>query len=346
MSLDQRIRIANNIYVSYPRFKEIIDAIEYCHHFSSCKDEPECMFLSGTTGVGKTRIYRTYASKYARYRNSQGATIPILATAILAPATVKAVVSKLLWEQGDPAYDKGSIGKQTIRLIGLIRDCGVQMLILDEFQHFIDRDSAKVLKTVSDWLKTLILDTNLTIILIGLPEAEQILKLKCHSQLSRKFANRCCLSPFSWQSDDGEEFRTFLHMLESQLPLESTSNLSELNLARRFYYACDGVVAYVIKLIRYGTYLALQQDKEYLDISILAVAFEKYVSADKPDKMNPFLSDEFDLPEVKKEYSGSADATNNRSKSMPKKRRDPASPSGARESSTREQQASSVLGTK
>ncbi len=57
------------------------------------------------------------------------------------------------------------------------------MLILDEFQHFIDRDSAKVLKTVSDWLKTLILDTNLPIILIGLPEAEQILQLNCHSQL-------------------------------------------------------------------------------------------------------------------------------------------------------------------
>ena len=75
------------------------------------------------------------------------------------------------------------------------------MLILDEFQHFIDRDSAKVLKTVSDWLKTLILDTNLPIILIGLPEAEQILQLNCHSQLSRRFANRCYLGPFVWQPD-------------------------------------------------------------------------------------------------------------------------------------------------
>ncbi|MEL6930221.1 MAG: hypothetical protein AAFO95_16520 [Cyanobacteria bacterium J06600_6] len=121
-------------------------------------------------------------------------------------------------------------------------------------------------------------------------------------------------------------------MLESQLPLESTSNLSELDLARRFYYACDGVVAYVMKLIRYGTYLALQQDKEYLDISILAVAFEKYVHADKPDKMNPFLSDEFDLPEIKKAHSEFTDATNNRLRSA-KKRRNP-------------QKASSVLRTK
>ncbi len=109
------------------------------------------MFLSGCTGVGKTTIYRTYASKYPRYVTCDRTVIPICAVTIPAPATVKAVVSKLLWQLGDPAYDKGSIGKQTIRLIGLIKDCGVQLLILDEFQHFIDRDSAKVLKTVSDW---------------------------------------------------------------------------------------------------------------------------------------------------------------------------------------------------
>lgn len=170
---------------------------------------------------------------------------------------------------------------------------------------------------------TLILDTNLPIVLIGLPEAEQILKLKDHSQLSRRFANRCRLSPFSWHSDSGEEFRTFLHLLESQLLLESDSNLSGLNLARRFYYASDGVVAYIMKLIRYGTYLALQQSKEQLDLSILAVTFEKYVHADKPNKVNPFLSDEFEICQPKSLSSESVEATNNRLKSAAKKRRNP-----------------------
>lgn len=320
MTAAQRLKIANNIYISYPRFKEILGAIEYCHHFSCCKDEPECMFLSGPTGVGKTTIYRTYASKYPRQITPEGTNIPILAVTIPAPATVKTVVSKLLWQLGDPAYDKGSTGKQTIRLIGLMKDCGVQLLILDEFQHFIDRDSAKVLKTVSDWLKTLILDTNLPIILIGLPEAEQILQLKCHSQLSRRFANRCHLNPFVWQPDSGAEFRTFLHLLESQLPLESASHLSELDMARRFYYASDGVVAYVMKLIRYGTYLALQQHQEQLSLSILAAAFEKYVHADKTDKINPFINDEFELEEQKPRSTElSVGATNNRLKLKSKK---------------------------
>lgn len=313
MTMTERLKIANQIYVSYPRFKAILSAIEYCHHFSCCKDEPECMFLSGPTGVGKSTIYRTYASKYPRQVTKEGTIVPILAITVPAPVTVKTVVTKMLWELGDPAYEKGTIGNQTIRLIGLIKDCGVELIILDEFQHFIDRDSEKVLKTVSDWLKTLILDTNLPIILIGLPEAEQVLQLKSHSQLSRRFANRYCLSPFDWQSDNGLEFRTFLHLLESSLPLNEVSNLGSSEMALRCYYASDGIIAYVMKLIRYGTYVALKQGQEKLDLNILGAAFEEYVYADKPDKVNPFVTDNFNIDESNSDKTRQKiGATNNR----------------------------------
>lgn len=320
MILTEKLQIVNNLYVAYPRFQEILSAIEYCHRFSCCKDEPECMFLSGETGVGKTTIYKAYASRYPRLVNREGAIIPILAVTIPAPVTVKTVVTKLLWELGDPAYDRGSTGNQTIRLIGLLKDCQVELIILDEFQHFIDRDSAKVLRTVSDWLKTLILDTNLPIVLIGLPEAEQVLKLKSQSQLSRRFANRYYLRPFLWKQDGGNEFRTFLHLLESELPLREVSNLSNEETAIRLYYASDGTIAYVMKLIRYGTYLALQQGQEKLNLRIFAIAFEKSVRADKPDKANPFLTDELEMKEAKPSpIDLEVDSTNNRLKSKSQK---------------------------
>ncbi len=320
MSLNTRLDMVNNLYVSYPRFQEILLNIEYCHHFSYCKDEPECMFLGGQTGVGKTTIYKTYASRYPRQVSTEGVTIPILAVTIPAPATVKTVVTKMLWELGDPAYDKGSTGNQTIRLFGLLKDCRVELIILDEFQHFIDRDSDKVLRTVSDWLKTLILETNLPIILIGLPEAEQVLKLQSQSQLSRRLANRCYLHPFSWQQDAGREFRTFLHLLESKLPLGEASNLSDEYTAIRLYYASDGTVAYLMKLIRYGTYLALQHNREKLDLKLLSTAFEKYVHADKLDKANPFNVDDFEIDSIQKSPTMlEVGATNNRLKSKSKK---------------------------
>ena len=163
-------------------------------------------------------------------------------------------------------------------------------MVLDEFQHFIDRDSARVLKTISDWLKNLILDTKVPMVLIGLPEAEAVFHVNC--QLSRRFANRHNLNPFDWDKDSGQEFRTFLHAVESQLPLIEESNLATSEMAFRFYYASNGIVAYVMKLIRYGTYLALKQGQEKLDSSVLAIAYEKYVRADKPEKTNPFITND------------------------------------------------------
>lgn len=318
-TLAQKLQIINNIYVIYPRFQEILMRVDYCHHFSCGKDEPECMFLSGQTGVGKTTIYKTYANKYPRQVTKGGTIVPILAVTIPAPATVKTVVTKMLWQLGDPAYDKGSVGNQTIRLIRLLQDCGVELIILDEFQHFIDRDSERVLKTVSDWLKTLILDTNLPIILIGLPESEQVLKLKSHSQLSRRFANRYYLRPFVWQEDSGSEFRTFLHLLESNLPLVEASNLASEDTAIRLYYASDGIIAYVMKLIRYGTYLALNQEQPQLNLNLLAEAFDQYVRADKPGKINPFLGDKFEnLELVSPQQNLEVGATSGRIKSKSK----------------------------
>jgi len=306
MTLLERLYIANNIYVSYPRFKEILSAINDCHHFSNFKDEPECLFLKGETGTGKTTIFKSYAADYPRSETDSGSIVPLLSVTIPSPATVKSLVSKLLWELGDPFWDKGSISNQTIRLIGLMKDCGVSLVFLDEFQHFIDRDSAKVLKTVSDWLKDLILDTKVPMILIGLPEAETVLQL--NSQLSRRFANRHNLSPFSWADDSGIEFRTFLHAVESQLPLMEPSNLSESEMALRFYYASDGIIGYLMKLIRYGTHLALKQGQEKLEFSVLARAFEQYVKADKPYKNNPFITDNF-LQELQNNSSKKEDST-------------------------------------
>ncbi|MBX9256266.1 hypothetical protein H1Q63_20435 [Desmonostoc muscorum CCALA 125] len=150
---------------------------------------------------------------------------------------------------------------------------------------------------------------------IGLPESNAVFNF--NSQLSRRFTNRYTLSPFEWKADSGKEFRTFIHAVESQLPLSDESCLASEEMSLRFYYASDGVVAYVMKLIRYGTYLALSQGLEKLDLNVLATAFDKYVKADKLHKHNPFLTDEYLLYEKQvsslQEFS-TLEATNRRIK--------------------------------
>jgi len=42
------------------------------------------------------------------------------------------------------------------------------LLILDEVQHFRDRDSRRVLENARNWLKTLIKETGVACVLVGL----------------------------------------------------------------------------------------------------------------------------------------------------------------------------------
>jgi hypothetical protein len=223
-------------------------------------------------------------------------------TTIPSPATEKGMVTKMLNEIGDPLAETGSKSVQTIRLMRLIEKCEVELIILDEFQHFIDRDSEKVLRTVADSLKVLIQDTGVPLVLLGLNggsyanHSEKI--FDANPQLSRRFANRHTLEPFKFSStEEIDEFRTFLFMVDKSLPLEMRSGLADQDMATRFFYASDGVVAYIMKLIKRGTSMALQRNDEKLTLEILSNAFDMHVLSDKPMKINPFR---YRLQEVEK----------------------------------------------
>lgn len=293
MSFEEKMDYVSNLIVDYPRFSEVIEKIEYCHKTSKVSSEPENLFIGGPTGAGKTTVCDEYVKRYPRIEEGKITKTPVLKVTIPSPATEKGLVTKMLYELGDPLAETGSRLVQTIRLMRFIEKCGVELIILDEFQHFIDRDSAKVLQTVSDWLKVLIEDTGIPMVLLGLNEefytnhAEKI--FDANPQLSRRFAHRHILEPFRFSSTkEIEEFRTFLYIIDNSLPLGTSSRLADTDMATRFYYASDGVVAYIMKLIKKGTSMALQRDEECMTMDILTKAFDFQVQKDKRWKINPF----------------------------------------------------------
>lgn len=318
---EQKIAQVNKIYVVYPRHQSILERIEKCHRYSSFSAEPECMFIKGRTSAGKTTISKAHLKRHPSSISKEKRVVPVLSAIIPAPATVKGVVTDMLDALGDPLAERGTIASQTLRLRRYLDDCAVEMIILDEFQHFIDRDSLVVLKTVADWLKNLINATKRPIILIGLPEAEEV--LNANEQLSRRFAHRVELLPFQFGNEEQIlEFYKFLQYLERMLPLQEASNLASSNLAPRIFYASDGYVGYVMKLIRKAAIAAIERGLEKLDLDLLSEAYEEYLKADKPGKTNPFmdevfyLSDHFD--QQNKSDQGTR-ATNRRIKGKSKK---------------------------
>lgn len=293
----KKIADVNQIYAGYPLFNQILKDIEQCHYSAKNKgyDDPDCLLLIGPTGAGKTTIYRTYAQNYPRRETDEGSIVPIVYTPIPAPATVKGLVQAILKQLGDPLYDRGTTTTQTSRAYDLLAACQVELILLDEFHHFIDRESNKILKNVCDWLKNLIINTRIPVVLFGLPESEKILTVD-NWQLSRRFNYRHNLIPFPRNESGMQLFREFLSEIETQLPLEEKSELAENTLSERIYYATDGTIAHVMTLIRKGTALAIENNLKKLDLEILNTIYHKHLKHEKLLKRTePFLTDRFDL---------------------------------------------------
>ena len=298
MSNLERQALTERIFIEYPRLTKLLEKIRHCHRYSKIAAEPECMFITGSAGTGKTTLYEYYEQQYPRTLNESGASIPVLSAAVPQRATEKTLVSELLMRAGDPIAEKGSAYNQTSRLKKFMNECGVEIVFLDEFQHFVDRDSEKVLKNVSDWLKNLINATRNPIILLAQPYAEQVLNVSGNEQLQRRFLLRETLQPFGWMNeeettpkkkdDKKREFRAFLAAVDQKLPFNKLSNLSDPTIAFRFYCGTNGRVNRVMVIVRKATELAIDHSLEALDLDVLAEAYEERLSKTQPDRPNPF----------------------------------------------------------
>lgn len=289
------------IFISYPRLKAITEKVGECQQVSKIAAEPKCLLVMGPPGAGKSTIYKKAQARFPR-RVENGVTIvPVLAATIPVPATVKALATRLLTALGDPLADKGTTTSKTERLYKLIEECKVELIALDEFQHFIDSDSQVVLRTVSDWLKNLINETKKPVVLFGLPSSIQILYSSQLNQLSRRFPYRIELNPFKWESEaDKLEFRCFLKALDDELPLPNKSHLADPITAFRLYYASRGIVNYVMKIVRTASHLAVDRNKPQLTEELLAESFDLEIKQIYPRLLNPFRNNVSNLSDIDK----------------------------------------------
>jgi hypothetical protein len=282
---------ANTALIRYPRFKALHNDIRECQEMSRLANEPQCMSLEGVTGAGKSTLVRDYVALFPRIDQTDGTRIPIFYAETPSPVTVKGMAATLLARLGDPAAYHGTLWAMNFRLIHLMIDCQVELVILDDFHHLIDKDTNRILEQVSDWLKVLIKETGIPFLVVGIEGKVECI-LEANAQLSRLFAVRQTLQPFRFDPSDEisiQEFARFVQYAEQVMGMPLPVTLPRLELLHRLHYATGGVVGNLMNLLRYAAWFTRQGNQEEVTLPTLAKAFDKRLAKHLKKLTNPFL---------------------------------------------------------
>lgn len=289
--LSERIDRANKLLVLHPRFREAVALLERCHQSFHQAGEPECGALLGASGVGKTSVVQHYCRTHPAEETETATRQPVIKVTLQPEARPKGIAADLLLALRDPAWCSGTVQSLTSRAVRLLQRCGVELIVFDEFHHLFDMDRAKVMTKAAQWLKVLIVNTGIPVVVCGMPEAEHVLRAE-HTE--RRFKQRVALHCFTWRTPAGrKEFCGMLKKLDLTLPLATESGLADLELAGRFYLACRGVPDYLMTLIRGGFAEAIGRGSERIELSDLARVFESKLAQQRvlADQTNPFVGD-------------------------------------------------------
>lgn len=260
--LDQRIQ--------HDQFLTVLEAIGDTHatHMAQARG----MLLLGDTGTGKTTVADTYISKYLQECDSlesdELTKKPILKISIPSDATTIGILTKLLNELNHEDCVTGTLSRLMHRFMKAAKAYGVEMVILDEFQHLLRNQAQKRTRQAANAIKTLHDDLNIPIVMIGMPESRQV--IEAHSELYRRFTyEQIELVPFSLDTEgETENFRSYikscaLTLLESEVKtvkLWSDSMLLRIHVASRGKAA---LISRIFERVLQKTDLSTQLKREH-----------------------------------------------------------------------------------
>lgn len=307
------------IFVPHPKFQEVFEevraAIEL--HGDGDDDELPCLHIGGPPGAGKTTLLKKLAREYpvradARRIPQPGMAdavadaVPVLLVEVPPQPTVISVAQAMLKKLGDPFWNKGGRSNLEDRVDLLLDRCGTRAVVFDEGQRAIDRTGTVVKADLADWFKKRHAQANVVLVFVGLGRLDYLFKRD--DQIKRRWDAPLRLPPYGWLNADGsdniEDQEVFIGIVAAfarlsplpfspDLDVEQEDEAAALRAAMRFYYASQGLVGLLKKLMKHAMRIAMRAPARHtrIGLGLLREAFEKGFRYKDEGMVNPFGPD-------------------------------------------------------
>jgi hypothetical protein len=242
--------IVETFVVEHTAFSNISTKLNQCFDAALYSDTPMSLAIIGESRTGKTTVAEKFYSEHLPYRVAEGLKVPVLKTSAPSVPTIVGLAEHMLFCIGDERFYSGTHAKKTLRLQTLIEAADTKMVMIDEFQHFVDKATDRVIHSAADWLKKLVDDCGVSLVILGLESALSVLDQ--NEQLRGRFLAPVEMPRFNWRIKAHRlQFIAILKAFESELNTEFDSvQLSNSDMAFRLYVASGGLIGYLWKLLR------------------------------------------------------------------------------------------------
>jgi hypothetical protein len=264
--------------------------VEQAFKYASGAAEPTCIALIGESRTGKSRVLEDVFNDHRKLRKPEGSKVPILHVYTPSKPSVKSLAGLLLKTIGDPHWDKDSENTKTARLMTLMAAAETKMMMIDEFQHFQDKGTAKIAHHVADWLKVLVDECSLSLVVAGIPTCREV--INCNEQLAGRFNAPILMPRFNWGVEENrEEFMAIMGAFHSSLSQHfELPELDTEEMSFRFWMATGGLIGYLTHLLRKAVRNAIDNNSRDIGMEQFAIARQQALWQANPDNLiiNPF----------------------------------------------------------
>ncbi|MAQ81966.1 MAG: hypothetical protein CMH12_01895 [Maritimibacter sp.] len=266
--------------------------------------------LLGPTRVGKKSVARHLLSN-AGPATSLFPMDDVVYCSLPPQSSGKSIYGAILAGMGQRILSNENTKSVRERLFRAINQLGIQVVVIDEVNHLIERGANLAPREAADHLKTIVDETGISVIAVGLPRFQRIIDE--NEQLRDRACATTILKPYDWQVDAERDAFAYtvdvaLHKLEqSGFPVA----IEFEDIVRRLYGASAGRIPVMMRVLKLCALATREpRDLELADFALAARAMQQsgiptssFFIDEEPDEVDILRSFACTMAEAGLEFS-------------------------------------------